>query len=151
MVVNEKINALRRCLPDIKQLAYIHRIDDVIFSHSGLSNMFANIIMDNQIPNSTTIDDVDLLVSTINGLGCEEMWDDLSPIWYRPQHSKMKMFGEERFLQVVGHTPVKVIEKKGNVVSCDVFSSYPNGTPVGEQKFIIVDTITCEYRKVTFV
>ena len=33
--------------------------------------------------------DVEAVVAAINELGPNEMWNDASPIWLRPQHSNM--------------------------------------------------------------
>ena len=38
------------------------------------------------------------------------------------------------------------IERRGNVISCDVFSTYRDGSPVGTQEFLLIDTKTWEYR-----
>ena len=73
------------------------------------------------------------------------MWCDDSPIWYRPQYYKGKMYKPRKVLQVVGHTPMAKIEKSGNVISCDVFSTYQDGRPIGTQEFLIIDTLTWEY------
>ena len=39
-VVQKKLSELRRELPDRSQMAYIHRIDDVLFLHGGLTHAF---------------------------------------------------------------------------------------------------------------
>lgn len=51
-------------------------------------------------------------------------------------------------LQVVGHTPVDEILKKGNTISCDVFSTYRDGSPIGTEEFLLLDTLTWEYQGV---
>ena len=55
------------------------------------------------------------------------------------------MYGEHEYTQVVGHTPVKETAKKRNVISCDVFSTYQDGTPIGTCEFAIIDTVTGEF------
>ena len=50
------------------------------------------------------------------------------------------MYREEDLLQVVGHTPVNRIERYGSVISCDVFSTFQNGKPIGTQVFPVIDT-----------
>ena len=67
--------------------------------------------------------DVDAVIEAINGFGAGELWNDLSPIWYRPQYYKGKMYKPRKLLQVVGHTPVESITKKGNLISCDICST----------------------------
>ena len=86
--------------------------------------------------------DVDEVVRIINGLPREYMWSDVSPIWHRPQYTAGKMYGDEKILQVVGHTPVEKIYREGNVISCDVFSTYRDGRAIGTEEFAVVDTET---------
>lgn len=52
------------------------------------------------------------------------------------------MYKSVNLLQVVGHTPVKTIERKRNVISCDVFSTYQDGRPIGTEEFLLIDTET---------
>ena len=135
--VCEKLRMLRESLPDKKQLAFIHRIDNVLFSHGGLAEAFVR----RYVP-SEQHDNADAVISTINGFGLGEMWEDLSPIWYRPQYHAGRMYKSRELLQVVGHTPVEAIVKSGSLISCDVFSTYRDGTPIGTQEFLIIDTVT---------
>ena len=135
--VCEKLRMLRESLPDKKQLAFIHRIDNVLFSHGGLAEAFVR----RYVP-SEQHDDVDAVVSMINGFGLGEMWEDLSPVWYRPQYHSGRMYKSRELLQVVGHTPVEQIVKSGSLISCDVFSTYRDGTPIGTQEFPVIDTVT---------
>lgn len=90
-------------------------------------------------------DDTDLVIEEIDKLGAREMWNDASPIWLRPQYSKMKLYKENELLQVVGHTPMDKITRKENVISCDVFSTYRDGRPIGTQEFLLLDTESWEY------
>ena len=141
--VCEKLRLLREAMPDDRQLAYLHKIDTVIFSHGGLADAFVR----NRVP-AKLYDDSDAVLNTINRFGPEEMWQDLSPIWFRPQYHERKLYKSEKYLQVVGHTPIKQIEKNGNLISCDVFSTYRNGSPIGTQEFLLIDTITWEYQNI---
>ena len=138
--VCEKLRILRESLPDEKQLAFIHRIDNVLFSHGGLAEAFVR----RYVP-SEQHDDVDAVVSMINGFGLGEMWENLSPVWYRPQYHSGRMYKSRELLQVVGHTPVEQIVKSGSLISCDVFSTYRDGTPIGTQEFPVIDTVTWDY------
>ena len=139
--VSSKLAALRNTLPDDSQLAYIHRIDNVLFTHGGLTEAFVNCC-------APDIDyrDTDAVVERINSLGFMEIWDDVSPIWFRPQYYSEKMYRENDMLQVVGHTPVTEIDITGNVLSCDLFSLYRNGDPIGTKEFVLLDTETWEYQ-----
>ena len=62
--------------------------------------------------------DIDQIIAAINSFGSDNLWQDISPIWLRPQHSVLKMYKPGVFLQVVGHTPVESVERKGNLISC---------------------------------
>ena len=122
--VCEKLRILRESLPDERQLAYLHRIDN------GKYN------------------DIDAVIETINGFACGEMWQDESPIWYRPQYYEGRLYKPRKFLQVVGHTPVEEITRKGNLISCDVFSTDSEGKPIGTQEFPVIDTVAWDYQSI---
>lgn len=139
-VVQKKLSELRRELPDRSQMAYIHRIDDVLFLHGGLTHAFVKYYA-----NDVDYDDSDAVIEKINLLGRNEMWDDASPLWFRPQFYNEKMYKEEDLLQVVGHTPVMQIDSLGNMLSCDLFSTYSTGDPIGTQEYLLIDTVTWEY------
>ena len=131
-----KLVKLQMALPNIDQLAYVHRIDNVLFCHGGLTGAFVR-----KYAKPDEYNDLDAVVHTINRLDCEDMWNDDSPIWFRPQyHRDTKMYKQQEVLQVVGHTPVKIIERIGNMISCDVFSTYRDGTPIGSQVLPVIDT-----------
>lgn len=116
-----------------EHFAYIHRIDNVLFSHAGLTEPFVR----------TFFPDHDLefndLLARINSFGKHEMWNNASPIWARPQPGHIKLYPEE-FLQVVGHTPVRMPYYINHFLTVDTFSTYRNGTPIGDQLFVWVDT-----------
>ena len=139
-VVQEKLSALRRELPDRDQMAYIHMIDNVVFCHGGITHAFAKYYAP-----AVDYDDIDAVIDKINTLGMREMWDDASPLWFRPQYYKEKMYKEYDLLQVVGHTPVMQIDRLGNIVTCDLFSTYRTGDPIGTEEFLLIDTETWEY------
>ena len=140
-IVNAKLGALRRGLSDKSQMTYIHRIDDVLFLHGGLTHAFVKYYA-----NDVDYDDTDAVIEKINLLGRNEMWDDASPLWFRPQFYNEKMYKESDLLQVVGHTPVMQIDRLGNVLSCDLFSTYRTGDPIGTEEFLLIDTVTWEYK-----
>jgi hypothetical protein len=142
-MVCEKLRVLREALPDERQLAYLHRIDNVVFSHGGLADAFVR----RYIP-ARSYNDVDTVLQTINGFGCGEMWQDASPIWYRPQYYEGRLYKPRKLLQVVGHTPVIRPEEKETFLSLDTFSTYPDGRPVGDQRFVWIDTVKKEWHYV---
>jgi len=139
-VVNMKQRELKDVIPDERQLAYIHRIDNILFLHGGITHAFVKYYA-----SDVDYDDTYAVIEKINGLGMLEMWDDASPIWFRPQFYSEKMYKEADLLQVVGHTPVMHIDRVGNVLSCDLFSTYRTGDPIGTEEFLLIDTETWEY------
>lgn len=64
----------------------------------------------------------------------EDLWNDTSPIWVRP--------GMGQYLdtpQVFGHTPSETCwEVHPNIWCIDTFSTYSNGTPIGDQTMLEV-------------
>lgn len=138
--VQRKLLDLRAAVPENNPIKYVQRIDNVLFSHGGVLNSF----VEENVPMSK-YHDVDMVVEEINKLGPREMWNDASPIWLRPQHSKMRLYKPRKLLQVVGHTPMNEITREGNVISCDVFSTYRDGHPIGTEEFLLLDTKTWEF------
>ncbi len=138
--VQRKLLDLREAVPENNPVSYVKRIDNVLFSHGGLLKLF----VDEYVPRSK-YNDVDAVLETINGLDPSDMWCDASPIWLRPQFARMQLYKPRKLLQVVGHTPMDRIEKKGSLISCDVFSTYRDGRPIGTQEFLLLDTQTWDY------
>lgn len=137
--VNEKLEKLKSSLPDAARIGFIHRIDNVLFMHGGLTDRFIR----EYIP-SKYYNDVDKVVETINGFSYPELWNDMSPLWFRPQYNDLRMYKPRKLLQVVGHMPVPEIMRTGNLISCDVFSTDRERKPIGSQEFLIIDTETWE-------
>ena len=142
-MVCEKLRVLREALPDERQLAYLHRIDNVVFSHGGLSDAFVHRYVPTRHGGN-----IDAVVETINGFGCDEMWQDASPIWYRPQYYGGELYKSDTLLRVVGHTPVEKITREGNLISCDVFSTDRDRKPIGTQEYLMIDTLTWVHQEI---
>ena len=142
-MVRSKVGEMERLLCKDNRLAFIHKIDNVLFMHGGLTDYYVR-----QHAKSKDYNDVAAVVKAINDLPMRELWRDDSPIWSRPQMGWMKMYKPRKLLQVVGHTPVKEITKEGNLISCDTFSTYSNGEPVGTEEFLLLDTEAWEWRGV---
>lgn len=104
--VCEKLRILSETLPDDRQLHYLHRIDNVLFSHGGLADEFVRRYVPARLYN-----DIDAVVNTVNDLTPDVMWQALSPIWPRPQNYMGRMYKPKKLLQVVGHTPFKKLKK----------------------------------------
>ena len=212
--VNAGLRRLMEALPDLKQIAYVHRIDSVLFMHGGLTAKFVEFHAGDLLSYSgETLDgrgfdwneglageasgemaegtnngsaadesgipagsenasersmaeasgksmaketgrnieiyaEIDAVLERINSLGGREIWEIGSPIWFRPQVELEWMYRQDDCLQVVGHTPTTEILKERNFISCDVFSTYHYGEPIGTQEFLLVDTKTWEYKGV---
>ncbi len=124
--------------------AFVHRIDDVCFSHAGILQDF----IEDQGLASASVDDA---LAAINRMGRDELWQDLSPIWARPQGMVDLdiLFRPQELFQVVGHTPVKYVRQEGNLLSCDVFSTYSWGGPIGTEEFPLIDTKAWTFRTIS--
>lgn len=144
ITVQRKLIDLKAALPEDNPLKYIQKIDNVVFCHGGIRDSFVK-----EHVSESEYDNPDEAIDVINRLGVRDMWDDLSPIWLRPQYNDWKMYKADDLLQVVGHTPVDQITRKDNVISCDVFSTYRDGSPIGKREFLWIDTKTWEYRGIS--
>lgn len=138
--VMRKLLELHHTLPDFNQMAFVHRVDKVLFCHGGISENFVKSL---KLPD----EDVDSVTAAINKTSPKILWDDNSPLWLRPQKKNIPMYGEGEYIQVVGHTPVEKITKERNFISTDTFSTYSNGKQIGESAFVIIDTETGEYMR----
>ena len=134
--VGDCLRALEKVFPDPSQVGYVHCLDQVIFSHAGVTKSFA----DEWISEEAYLH-VERWVPEVNSYYIKEIWTYDSPIWSRAVMYPETMHQEEYF-QVVGHTPIhKAMMMKDHPVLCtDTFSTYSTGVPIGEQKFIWVDT-----------
>lgn len=128
-------------------VAFVHKIDSVLFSHAGVSRMFVR-----EHRGSAGYDNEDGVIKKINDLRRNDMWYDDSPIWLRPQACyagfRINMYKPKKLLQVVGHSPMKRITQEGNMISCDTFSTYRDGTPYGNEEFCVLDTLTWDWQSV---
>ena len=124
------------------QAAFVHRIDDVCFSHGGIVDSFIQRNFGDQEPN------LDEMIRRINIMDPEELWKDDSPLWARPDYWSMEPYANIRF-QVVGHTPVRQPTLQGNLIITDTFSTYWDGRPVGNEAFVWIDTMTFVAKEIT--
>ena len=135
----EGITKLERILED--RYKFVHRIDNVLFSHAGVTETF---VLHSCGYHVKEIEDI---LAKINRMGKQELWRDSSPIWARPQADFYRMFRDDLFYQVVGHTPVEEPLDACGVLTLDLFSTYSNGDPYGNQKLYIVDTLTRKFEE----
>ncbi len=133
--VVSRIDELKKTLPP-ENTGFVFNIDNVLFSHAGMTYEFISRIF----PNASELSLNDL-ISKINRMGKNELWQDDSPIWARPQSLMMKLYPHD-MLQVVGHTPVIQPTLQWNLLTLDTFSTYRDGTPIGTEQFVWIDTVT---------
>lgn len=140
-LVERRLTELIESLPP-ENVGFVHCLDGVLFSHGGITESFAveQFGLDWDIP-------FDYMLSRINSrMDEQQLWMDNSPLWARPQYSRMRLYSNKVF-QVVGHTPVRSPLLEGNLLTLDTFSTYRDGSPYGDQRFVWIDTVkkTWEY------
>jgi 3',5'-cyclic AMP phosphodiesterase CpdA len=131
--VVKRIQDLKDSMPP-ENCAFIHKIDNVLFSHAGLTQKFVlNHFDEDQMS-------LNFIIAKINRMGKLRLWNEDSPIWARPQFGEMRLYPQDVF-QVVGHTPVRTALEEGNLLTLDNFSTYPDGRPIGDERFVRIDTV----------
>ena len=140
--VMAKLEELENSLQDSSQINIMHRIDKVLFSHGGLTVEFLKWLNEDLL--EADIDDV---IAAVNDASHDNLWNDESPLWLRPQNKDRETFRADVYKQVVGHTPVERIFEKDGIISTDVFSTYRDGTQIGESAMIVIDSETGEFEK----
>lgn len=138
-----KLEELKNSLRDPAQINIMQRIDNVLFSHGGLTTEFVKWLDEDLL--GADIDDV---IAAVNGASQDYLWNDESPLWLRPQNKTRETFRKEMYTQVVGHTPVEKIFEKDGIISTDVFSTYRDGTQIGESAMIVIDSKTGKCKKI---
>lgn len=141
--VMSKLEELEHTLRNPGQIAFIHRIDKVLFSHGGFTTDFVMRL------NEGLLDaDIDDVIVAVNDAPQDLLWNDESPLWLRPQYKNVNAFRKDIYMQVVGHTPVEKVFEKDSIISTDVFSTYRDGRQIGESVMIVIDTETGKYEKI---
>ena len=142
-IVISKLDELEHSLNDPSQIAIMHRVDNVLFSHGGLTTEYIKWF-DIKLLDA----DIDMVVKAVNEAPVDYLWNDESPLWLRPQNKIREAFKSELYKQVVGHTPVKRIFERDGIISTDVFSTYSDGTQIGESAMIVIDSETGLFEKI---
>ena len=90
--------------------------------------------------------EIDEMIARINQFQQDRIWRDDSVVWARPQYGSLRMY-PVYWMQVVGHTPVEapLSDNHGKLLTLDTFSTYEDGKPIGNEKFVWVDTQTEEW------
>ena len=138
-----KLEELENSLKSPVQINIIHRIDNVLFSHGGLTADFLRYL-NKDLPDA----DIEEVIAAVNDAPHDYLWNDESPLWFRPQYETREIFRADTYKQVVGHTPVERIFEKDGIISTDVFSTYRDGRQIGESAMIVIDSETGKYEKV---
>lgn len=137
-IVRGKLSELQHVASD-SNIGIVHVVDNIMFSHAGLERSFVQ----QYVKSKRGYYNTDAVIQSINHAHISDLWQNNSPIWFRPQHpTEMKTYRPKSILQVIGHTPVVSTTQYFNFLMCDTFSTYPNKTPYGDQKFTILDTNT---------
>ncbi len=134
--VREKIKELQSALPE-GHVGFMHALGGCLFSHAGLVRGFARERLGQE-------ETPEAIAAAVNRLHGGSLWEGDSPIWVRPQGKQSgqwrEMLWPKGVLQVVGHTPTEKILQEGDLISVDVFSTYRDGTPLGSEELVIIDT-----------
>lgn len=135
---------MREWLKKMEQIGATPKImylkDNVVFTHGGLTEAWverqkALVGAEGSLSNEN-------LLRLVNFAAPFELWEEEGPIWARLFFSldSYQTPYPWKGLQIVGHTPVETIFENDGVVYTDVFSTYSDGRPFGEERMIIVDT-----------
>ena len=92
--------------------------------------------------------DIEEVIAAVNDAPHNYLWNDESPLWFRPQYETREIFRADIYKQVVGHTPVERIFEKDGIISTDVFSTYRDGRQIGESAMMVIDSETGKYEKI---
>ena len=148
--VRDGMKELEKSFESAEQVGYVHRIDRTIFSHAGLTESFvrkwfgeAFVMNWNENGNERETDD---LLRKINSFYEKEIWTNHSPVWSRNVIRPETMF-PPGYIQVAGHTPVKAPywDPRRKILCVDTFSTDPFKNPIGDQRFVFIETTTGEW------
>lgn len=125
-----------------------HVIDNVIFSHAGITNyLFKEYkkVVHRQIDRSF-IDWINLELIDDR----ERLWQDSSPLWHRPTNKLRVNTFNPNIMQVVGHTPVMTVmrDNPDNILYTDTWSTNNRKERLGDKSLAIVDTESQTWEKV---
>ena len=141
--VISKLEELENSLQSPEQISIMQRIDNVLFSHGGLTTEFVKWLDEDLLDS-----DIDDVIAAVNNASHDYLWNDESPLWFRPQSKTRETFRADTYKQVVGHTPVARIFEKDGIISTDVFSTYRDGTQIGVSAMVVIDSKTGEYEEI---
>ena len=86
-MVMSKLEELENSLKSPAQINIIHRIDNVLFSHGGFTADFLKWLDEDLL-----FADIDDVIAAVNDASHDYLWNDESPLWFRPQYeTKIKV------------------------------------------------------------
>ena len=141
--VMSKLEELENRLKSPVQINIMHRIDNVLFSHGGLTADFLRWL------NKDLLDaDIEEVIAAVNDAPHNYLWNDESPLWFRPQYGDQRDI-QSRYIQTGGraYSGGEDFEKDG-IISTDVFSTYRDGRQIGESAMMVIDSETGKYEKI---
>lgn len=103
--VISKIEELEQTLKNPAQIAFMHRIDNILFSHGGLTTDFVRWLNEELL--DAGIDDV---VTAVNDAPQDYLWNDASPLWLRPQYKNVDVFSTYRGGRQIGESAMIVMD-----------------------------------------
>jgi diadenosine tetraphosphatase ApaH/serine/threonine PP2A family protein phosphatase len=100
----------------------------------GLKDWLTNIPLSLEI-DGVTYSHAGFVEDYHGGTHPDTLWNDISPLWVRPDYG----YTYQQRPQVFGHTPSQTCwEVDDNIWCIDTFSTYPDGTPFGDNTVLEV-------------
>ena len=125
--VCEKLGKLQRVLPEGNEMRYIQRIDDVLFCHGGVQDRFVR----KTVP-SSKYNDIDEVLDMINGLvGGVHVERSVADMAQASVQQCQNVQAAKAAAGSGAYARGGKFTERGNVISCDVFSTYRDGRPIG--------------------
>jgi predicted phosphodiesterase len=124
--VYNKIRSIKHCF----RIASYQ--DDILLTHAGLSQFFYDNYFDIDINNTKEISDY------LNHMSLESVWNDQSPIWFRPSKWYDPKVG---LRQIAGHTPPDYF-KYYNIAYPDYYTVDPysiNGFGTDRYRYAVIE------------
>ena len=100
--VISKLEELENSLKSPAQINIIHRIDNVLFSHGGLTADFLKWLNADLL-----FADIDDVIAAVNDASHDYLWNDKSPLWLRPQYETREIFRADTYMFFVKHFSLK--------------------------------------------
>lgn len=125
-----------------KTYSFVKVIGDTIFSHAGVSKSWVSHYVLPRIQTDNILA-VEMQINQFKFTHPHIMWNEYSPIWWRPEAQPDPFYGDGKYFNVFGHTPTD-ITLTDQYLACDTFSTFSdaNRTVIGGNELVIFDTNT---------